>query len=191
VSLRILGGTARGRAFAVPDSARPSGVRLRKSLFDLLAVHYPEGSFLDLHGGSGAVALEAASRGYAVTVVERDPAALRTLTANSKALGLYAKIIAGDSGSMLGTHGRDKLPPHQLVFSDPPYDQNIPAFTARVLASELVLPGGMLMAQHIVQIHLPEAEGYQLERRVYGSNALSLYTRLEVGHEQPAATLDS
>ena len=182
MSLRILGGTARGRAFAVPDSARPSGVRLRKSLFDLLAVRYPQTtssqatssqpSFLDLHGGSGAVALEAASRGYRVTVAEQDPAAVRTLTANARALGLKVQIVQGDSGSLLG-----KLPTHQLVFSDPPYSQDIPAFTARVLASKLVAPGGLLMAQHPVQTHLPEVPGYDLERRVYGSNALSLYTR--------------
>ena len=178
MSLRILAGTARGRAFAVPGSARPSGVRLRKSLFDFLAVRYPENTsaqptFLDLHGGSGAIALEAASRGYAVTVIESDPAAVRTLSANAKSLGLRAQVIQGDAGSLLG-----KLPPHQLVFSDPPYTQDIPAFTARVLASALVAPGGLLMAQHPVQTHLPEAAGYELERRVYGSNALSLYTRL-------------
>ena len=177
MSLRILAGTARGRAFAVPGSARPSGVRLRKSLFDFLAVRYPETAapptFLDLHGGSGAIALEAASRGYAVTVVESDPAAVRTLSANAKALGLRAQVIQGDAASLLG-----KLPPHGLVFSDPPYTQDIPAFTARVLASALVAPGGLLMAQHPVQTHLPEVVGYDLERRVYGSNALSLYTRL-------------
>jgi len=177
MSLRILAGTARGRAFAVPDSARPSGVRLRKSLFDLLAARYPETTssqptFLDLHGGSGAIALEAASRGYVVTVVESDPAAVRTLGANAKALGLRVQVIQGDAASLLG-----RLPPHELVFSDPPYTQDIPAFTARVLASALVAPGGLLMAQHPVQTRLPEAAGYDLERRVYGSNALSLYTR--------------
>jgi 16S rRNA (guanine966-N2)-methyltransferase len=179
LSLRILAGTARGRAFSVPDSARPSPVRLRKSLFDFLAVRSPEGRFLDLHGGSGAVALEAASRGYAVTVVESDPSAVRTLTANAKALNLKVRVVQGDSGAMLG-----KLPPHELVFSDPPYTHDIPAFTAKVLAAGLVLPGGLLMAQHPVQTHLPEVEGYDLERRVYGSNALSLYTRSEAGNPE-------
>lgn len=174
MSLRILAGVARGRAFSVPDSARPSGVRLRKSLFDFLAVYYPEASFLDLHGGSGAISLEAASRGYTVTVVESDPAAFRTLTANAKSLGLRVNVVQGDSAALL-----KKLPPHELVFSDPPYSQDIPAFTAKVLASPLVRSGGLLMAQHPVQSHLPEAEGYELERRVYGSNALSLYTKNE------------
>lgn len=174
MSLRILAGSARGRAFSVPESARPSGVRLRKSLFDFLAVRFPGGTFLDLHGGSGAVALEAASRGYTVTVVEQNPAAVRMLTANAKALGLKAQIVQGDSAALLG-----KLPPHELVFSDPPYTQDIPAFTARVLASAVVAPGGLLMAQHPIQTHLPEVEGYDFERRVYGSNALSLYTRAE------------
>ncbi|WP_425147325.1 RsmD family RNA methyltransferase [Deinococcus sp.] len=174
MSLRILGGSAQGRAFSVPDSARPSSVRIRKSLFDLLAVRCPEGAFLDLHGGSGAVSLEAASRGYAVTVIERDPAAVRTLTANARALELRASIIQGDAGGLL-----TRLPPHDLVFSDPPYTQDIAAFTALVLASPPLKPGGLLIAQHPRQLRLPQAEGYELERRDYGSNALSLYTRLE------------
>ena len=85
MSLRILGGTAKGRALSVPDSARPSGARVRKSLFDLLAARAPAGrfpAFIDLHGGSGAIGLEAASRGYAVTLVEKDARAVRALEAN-------------------------------------------------------------------------------------------------------------
>ena len=172
MSLRILGGSAQGRSFSVPASARPSGVRVRKSLFDLLAVRYPAGSFLDLHGGSGAIALEAASRGYTVTAIERDPAAVRTLSANAHALGLRATIVPGDSGALL-----ERLPAHDLVFSDPPYTQDIAAFTARVLATRLVAAGGLLIVQHPKQLHLQGAPGYTLERREYGSNVLSLFAR--------------
>ncbi|MFC4452827.1 RsmD family RNA methyltransferase [Deinococcus sonorensis] len=172
MSLRILGGVAKGRTFSVPDSARPSGVRVRKSLFDLLAVRQPEGRFLDLHGGSGAIALEAASRGYTVTVTERDAAAVRTLTGNARALGLRPQILAGDALALL-----PKLGTFDVVFSDPPYGQDIPALTVRLLRLFPVVPGGLLVAQHPTQVELPEERGYTLERRRYGSNVLSLYTR--------------
>lgn len=159
----------------MPASARPSGVRLRKSLFDLLAARLDDqATFLDLHGGSGAVALEAASRGYRVTVVERDPAALRTLTANARALSLRPEVVAGDSAALLGVLARRG--PYAAVFSDPPYSQDIPALSARLLAAGLLVPGGLLIVQHPVQLHLPGTAGYRLERREYGSNALTLYT---------------
>ncbi|MCV4861613.1 RsmD family RNA methyltransferase, partial [Escherichia coli] len=73
MSLRILGGSARGVALKVPQSARPSPVRLRKALFDYLRLRYPaRGAFLDLYAGSGAIGLEAASEGFDVTLVEID-----------------------------------------------------------------------------------------------------------------------
>lgn len=172
--LRILGGSARGRALRVPDSARPTGARLRKSLFDLLAVRAPAGRFLDLYGGSGAVGLEAASRGYAVTLVERDRGALRALEHNARALGLTGQVqlLAGDALGLLARLGH-----HDLVFCDPPYAQRIPEIAGHLLASAVVAPGGLLIVQHPVQTQLPEHPGYELERRVYGSNALTLYTR--------------
>ena len=169
-SLRILGGTAKGRGLKVPDSARPTGARLRKSLFDLLAVRAPEGRFLDLYGGSGAVGLEAASRGYAVTLVEQNAAAARLLTANARALGLRPTILQADALAVL-----DRLGRFELVFCDPPYAQRIPEIATRLLAADLLAQGGLLIVQHPVQLRLPEAPGFALERRVYGSNALSLY----------------
>jgi 16S rRNA (guanine966-N2)-methyltransferase len=180
MSLRILAGTARGRSIAVPASARPSGVRLRKSLFDLLATRLDEDArVLDLHGGSGAVSLEAASRGYRVTVTEQDAAALRTLTANARALNLRVEVVAGDSNALLPQLARRG--PYDMVFSDPPYNQDITALTARLLAAGLLTPQGLLVAQHPLQLRLPEVDGYHLERREYGSNVLSLYQATVAG----------
>lgn len=173
VSLRILGGQAKGRALRVPDSARPSGARVRKSLFDLLAARRPTGRFLDLHGGSGAIGLEAASRGYQVTILERDKRALAALGVNARALNLSARILPGDALAQLGRLGQ-----FEVVFSDPPYADDIPLLTGKLLAADLLSEGGLLIAQHPVQVRLPETEGHTLERREYGSNALSLYTRL-------------
>ncbi len=170
-SLHILGGTAKGRALRVPDSARPTGVRVRKSLFDLLAVRAPEGRFLDLYGGSGAIGLEAASRGYAVTLVEQNAAAVRALTANARSLNLRAHVVQADALGALPRLGR-----FDVVFCDPPYGQRIPAITDALLASDVLEPGGLLIVQHPVQVHLGTHADFTQERRVYGSNVLTLYT---------------
>lgn len=180
MSLRILGGTAKGRALQVPDSARPSGARVRKSLFDLLAARAPGGTFLDLHGGSGAIGLEAASRGYAVTLVEKDARAVKALEANARALALRARILRGDALGLLPRLGR-----FDIVFSDPPYEADIPALTLKLLASDVVASGGLLVCQHPDRLGLPAHPGYVQEVREYGSNTLTLYERLP--EEQEAA----
>ncbi|MEF2276893.1 RsmD family RNA methyltransferase [Deinococcus sp. YIM 134068] len=172
MSLRILGGSAKGRAIQVPPSARPSGARLRKSLFDLLTTRQPEGTFLDLHGGSGAVGLEAASRGYTVTLVEKDTRAVRTLEDNARLLGLGVRVLRGDAEALL-----PRLGEFDVVFSDPPYVQDIGRLTLRLLASGIVAPGGLLVCQHPGQVRLPPHPDFGHEERVYGSNVLTLYTR--------------
>lgn len=176
MSLRILGGSAKGRVLHVPPSARPSGARVRKSLFDLLATRQPEGRFLDLHGGSGAVGLEAASRGYEVTLIEKDARAVRTLEENARSLGLTVRILRGDAGALLGRVGE-----FDVVFSDPPYVQDIGRLTARLLASGVIAPAGVLVCQHPGQLRLPPHPDYGREERVYGSNVLTLYTRPVAG----------
>ncbi|MFK7602232.1 RsmD family RNA methyltransferase [Deinococcus sp. SM5_A1] len=172
MSLRILGGSARGRPLKVPDSARPSGARIRKSLFDLLAARAPDGTFIDLHGGSGAIGLEAASRGYTVTLIEQDARAVKALEANARALELRVRIIRGESQKLL-----PRLGSFDLVFSDPPYEADIPALTAQLLESEVVAAGGILICQHPDRLELPEHPGFAREVREYGSNSLTLYHR--------------
>ncbi|GHF50858.1 16S rRNA (guanine(966)-N(2))-methyltransferase RsmD [Deinococcus metalli] len=175
MSLRILGGTAKGRELRVPESARPSGARIRKSLFDLLAARAPAArfpAFLDMHGGSGAIGLEAASRGHDVTLIEKDARALKALEANARALELRVRIVKGDSGGML-----PRLGPFDVVFSDPPYEADIPALARQVLRSGVLKSSGLLICQHPDRLHLPEHAGFELEERRYGSNTLTVYQR--------------
>ncbi|AWT36852.1 N-6 DNA methylase [Deinococcus arenae] len=186
MSLRILGGTAKGRSLQVPDSARPSGARVRKSLFDLLAARAPAGrypEFIDLHGGSGAIGLEAASRGYRVTLVEKDARAVRALETNARALDLRVRIVKGDAGALLKRLGQ-----FDVVFSDPPYEADIPKLTAQILASGVLAPGGLLVCQHPDRLHLPGHAGFTREEREYGSNTLTLYWQ---GEEPQADTPDA
>lgn len=173
-TLRILGGTAKGRVLQVPETARPTGARLRKSLFDLLIHRYPRGRFLDLYAGSGGVGLEAASRGYDATLVDIDAGAVKALERNARTIGVRARVLRGDARSLL-----PRLGEHDVVFVDPPYDQDIPTATRAVLETGTVAGDGVLIVQHPTQLHLTDVNGYVLERRVYGSNVLTLYTHEE------------
>jgi 16S rRNA (guanine(966)-N(2))-methyltransferase RsmD len=177
--LRILGGSAKGQRLHIPASARPTGARIRKSLFDILDVNYGAGSrVLDVCAGAGGVGLEAASRGFVVTLLERDSKAVETLDRNRRELKLRAEIVKTDALKYLERETRT----WDVVFIDPPYEQDIPKYAALALSKSLIEPDGVVIVQHPDKVHLAAHDGYTLERRVYGSNALSLYwteSRLE------------
>ncbi|GEM48209.1 RsmD family RNA methyltransferase [Deinococcus cellulosilyticus] len=170
-NLRILGGSAKGRSLTVPATAVPTGAKVRKSLFDILAQHYEEGSaFLDLYAGSGAVGLEAASRGFQVTLVDNSKGAVSVMDKNARALNLRVKIHLGDAKYYLNRVG-----PQDVVFVDPPYPLDIPQIAQDVLEHVPLNDDGVVIVQHPDKTRLPEREGFTLDRREYGSNALSLY----------------
>ena len=121
---RIVAGRAGGRRLATPkgDATRPTSDRVREALFSRIEswVGMLEGlRFLDLYAGSGAVGLEAWSRGAAVTLVEHDRRAGAVLKANVAELGLPGAVVRlGTVASVLA--GRPDAP-YDVVFSDPPY----------------------------------------------------------------------
>ncbi len=168
-NLRILGGKARGRTLAVPDSARPSPVRLRKALFDYLRGRYPaRGRFLDLYAGSGAVGLEAASEGFDATLVESDRHAVEVLRANVRKLDLPVRVVPQTAERFLERAARAGER-YDVVFLDPPYEDDLAGALARVLEAGLVPAGGHVILQHPSGLHLPLGE-----RRVYGSSVLTI-----------------
>ncbi len=172
--LRIIAGTAKGRNLRIPTSARPTGARVRKSLFDILAGPFGSGSsLLDLYAGAGSVGFEAASRGYRVTMIERDARAVQVLERNRQELRLEASILRGDALAYI----RRCTSEFDIVFIDPPYVQDINAIAQTVLDTPgLIAPDGVVIVQGPIQLESPAAPaGFVLERREYGSNALTLY----------------
>ena len=124
---RIVAGSAKGRTLAVPKSGtRPTSERVREALFSRLDhMNVLEGAtVLDLFAGTGALGLEALSRGAArATLVEKASAAARVATANVRATGLSARVVTADVRTYLGARGGDALTGEvDLVFIDPPYD---------------------------------------------------------------------
>ncbi len=123
-SLRIIGGQWRRRILAIApvEGLRPTPDRVRETLFNWLGQYLDGLRCLDLFAGSGALGLEAASRGAAqVTLVETDTLAVRQLSAHSEMLGAGAavRVLRGDALHFL----RDAQPEHPfaVVFLDPPY----------------------------------------------------------------------
>ena len=123
--MRVVGGVLGGRRLEAPagDLARPTSDRAREAVFNMLfSLGLPEGAtVLDLFAGSGALGIEALSRGAAhATFVDSDTAACRAITANLTALGVtdQATVVRSDAASFLNTHAR----PVDLAFADPPYE---------------------------------------------------------------------
>lgn len=152
---RVIAGTAGGRRLSVPAGrdTRPTSDRAREGLFGTVqAIHGPlaGASLLDLYAGSGAVGLEALSRGAArVALVDSDPRALRVIRANVAALALPgAQVVPGRVETVLGRGPVGLGGPFGVVFADPPYALPGEAVTAMltVLAGQGWLDPGALVA---------------------------------------------
>ncbi|MGA7538627.1 MAG: 16S rRNA (guanine(966)-N(2))-methyltransferase RsmD [Steroidobacteraceae bacterium] len=121
-TLRIIGGSWRGRRLRFPPSAqiRPTPDRVRETLFNWLSLRVPGARCLDLFAGSGALGLEALSRGAAhVTFIERDAAAAREIAARLAEWGAHAaRVEHTDARAFLE---RTPATPFDIVFLDPPF----------------------------------------------------------------------
>jgi 16S rRNA (guanine966-N2)-methyltransferase len=193
--MRIIAGTFRSRTLVAPPgmSTRPTSDRLRETLFNVLAPRIENVAFLDLYAGSGAVGLEAISRGAAiVTLVERAPAALEILNANLERLGISSgvRVHAKSVSAFLKSTSRPDPKPerYDVVFLDPPYDEAKEyAITLELLggsAQGILAPGAVVVAEHRRKHSLDEQYGNLKRARVLeqGDAALSFYAV----HSQPA-----
>jgi 16S rRNA (guanine966-N2)-methyltransferase len=118
--LRIVAGQFKGRRLATPRGTRtrPTADRVREALFSMLG-HVAGARVLDLYAGSGALAIEALSRGAGSAVfVERDPPAVAAIERNLAAIGVEAVVVRQDVMRYLPRADG----PFELVFCDPPYD---------------------------------------------------------------------
>jgi 16S rRNA (guanine966-N2)-methyltransferase len=177
--LRVIAGTLGGRRIQAPKgrSTRPTSDRVRESLFNLLGALPSEAIVLDLYAGSGALGIEALSRGAVhATFVERGHAARRTLRANLEALGLSsrARVVAGDAM----TSDAWARGPFDLIFADPPYDAAVQHRLVEKAAS-ILRADGVVALEHSARGPAPEApETLALwKSRRYGDTEVTLYRR--------------
>ena len=173
--MRVIAGDLRSRRIAgIPgDSTRPTSDRLRETLFDILASRIRGATFLDAYAGTGAVGIEALSRGAAhAWFLERSRAALQVLRQNLASLDLEARssVIAGPALLSIARFAA------AIVFLDPPYTLEGELLAALDLLA--ATPPPLVVAQHSIRVPLRETFGVLRRTRVVkqGDNALSFFS---------------
>jgi 16S rRNA (guanine966-N2)-methyltransferase len=180
MSLKIIAGTLRGRSLAAPagDSTRPTAQRMRQALFDML-MHAPwaEGRIvgarvLDAFAGTGALGLEALSRGAASCVfIELDRFALAALRANIAACRMEAacRVVPGDA--LRPKHGTGC----DLVFLDPPYGAGLVPLAVTALAAVGWLAPGALLVVETGRDEALTLPGERLAERAHGAALVTVW----------------
>jgi 16S rRNA (guanine966-N2)-methyltransferase len=184
--MRVIAGEFRSRSLQAPAglATRPTSDRLRETLFNVLAPRIADAAFLDLYAGSGAVGIEALSRGAAgVVFVEDSPAALAALRGNLHRLGIRGnfRIHTGSTSAFLRRGHAGPAPQLDIVFLDPPWDA-AEEYTATLgllgdTASVLLAPGAITIAEHRRKQPLEDIYGSLRRTRLLeqGDAALSFY----------------
>src|SRR5580658_6879302 len=180
--MRVVGGRLKGRNLASPASRdiRPTADRLRESLFNILVHGYGDpitgARVLDLFAGTGALGIEAVSRGAAFALFVDDGAEARALLRENVAafgLGGVTRIFRRDATKLGPAH---PLEPFSLVFLDPPYGKNLAtAALASARGGGWFAPGALIVVEEAVKSRFAAPEGFaELERRAYGETEFAI-----------------
>lgn len=172
--MRIIAGRFRSRKLKMISglTVRPTPDRLREALFNVLTPRISGTVFLDAYAGSGAVGIEALSRGARqVILIERKPAALAVIRENLTSLNIESEVtvVRGNAPVLLRNY------PADIAFIDPPYDEEEEYSKALLVLSQTV--GQLVIAQHASRMNLETQYGDFNKIRVLkqGDNSLSFY----------------
>ncbi len=186
--MRVISGTAKGKKLkAVPgDTTRPITDRTKEALFNIFGNWIIEARILDLFGGTGAVGIEALSRGAAhVTFIDKSPAATRTIGENLRTTNLAARAFVKrvDAFKFLNQPSNN-LDPFDLIYIAPPQYKDLWARAIQFFDGQLdnwLLPDGAVVVQiHPVEYHALALQNLDLyDKRKYGSTLLCFYELLQ------------
>lgn len=182
--MRIIAGEYGGRVIkSPPDSrTRPTSDRLRETLFNVLAPRIEGARFLDLCAGTGAIGIEAISRGAShATFIDRSKKACALIEENLDLLGIPEEHTDVQALTAENFTGRKHENGWDIVFFDPPYDTDysIVLFEFATPESKLLNEGGVLIAEHHTKRNLPDLVSELRRWRVLkqGETSLSFYER--------------
>lgn len=187
--MRITGGSARGRKLLSPKSEliRPTCDRVREALFNIIGERIIGACVLDCFAGTGAIGIEALSRGADFTLfVDQSLEAGRLIEANlrstlSRPRAAFARLNLATTATLQPL--RIHLPPgrrFELIVMDPPYRQDlVPRLLQLIDAEQLLEPGGLVVAEEHFQVELPESIGtlHRFDHRRYGETGLWFFQR--------------
>ncbi|MDB2674108.1 16S rRNA (guanine(966)-N(2))-methyltransferase RsmD [Akkermansiaceae bacterium] len=177
--MRIIAGSAKGHPLKVPrEVSRPTTDRVRESVFGILTAVIPDARVLDLYAGSGALGIEALSRGAAsCTFVEQNRGACRVVEENLKKTGCRnGRVIQRDVAAFL----RGEKTTYDLIFADPPYADGLSDPARDLIAIEgwnqWLADDGFLVLEREAVGELPEPKGLSLlQSRDYGRSRIAIY----------------
>ncbi len=178
--MRVIAGEAKGRALAAPpgEGTRPTSDKLRGALFNILYGRVAGSRVLDLFGGTGALALEAISRGAdSAVIVDSDRMAVAAIRRNAQAVAGEAyetrvRVIRGDYRSVIPALSGPRF---DLVFLDPPY-RMLDAYAdaiSRLKAADRLAEGALLILERAKDAAIALPEGFEVaDTRTYGETAV-------------------
>lgn len=180
--MKIIGGKFKGRVIEMPKGIRPTSDKVREALFEILKDRIEGANFLDLYCGSGAMGIEAFSRGAkAVTFVDNNPRCIATLKKNLSRLGIMGK-------SCLNIYNKDGLKALEVlaasaasfdvVFLDPPYYKDIARNTLIAISNyDILTRNAVIVAEIYKKEALPEEAGPIKKVRTvqYGDTKLEFF----------------
>jgi len=183
--MRIIAGKYRGRKLKSPPSlhTRPTSDRLRETLFNILAPRIEGARFLDLCAGSGAIGIEALSRGAAqVTFVDRSGKMRALIEANLKALKVEedeVEILTSEASDFFRQLAKRRTEPFDIIFFDPPYATDyevVLGYVGKHVAVTLA-KDGVVVVEHHKKNELNEEFGELRRYRIvkHGDSSLSFY----------------
>ncbi|UCG22322.1 MAG: 16S rRNA (guanine(966)-N(2))-methyltransferase RsmD [Deltaproteobacteria bacterium] len=184
--MRIIAGKYKGLRLATPKGKRlrPTAERVREAIFNILGYDLSELSVLDLFAGTGAMGLEALSRGaISVVIVDQHPAAIRLIGRNLAACGnpenarVYKLDLRRGLKSLI-----NKNYSFDLVFLDPPYGRGLTQRCLEQLGTgKLLNPAATVVSEHAIDENLTSTYGclHRETMRVYGTTGVSFYSRGE------------
>jgi 16S rRNA (guanine966-N2)-methyltransferase len=180
--MRVISGKYRGRRLRGPEGLelRPTGDKLKETLFNVLGTQVSGSVVLDVFGGSGAIGIEALSRGARqVVFIEIAPAAVRLIRHNLGLCGIKSgfRVLQKDVFAALRSLGREDFKAN-IVFFDPPYDfEPYRDLLDITFGRNLLTQPSQVVIEHHRKAELPESgEGYQRSRVIrHGDHVLSLY----------------
>ena len=174
-NLRVAGGEARGRRLKTPKGIRPTQGIVKEAIFNLVGPAVDGVHVLDLFAGSGALGIEALSRGAAaVTFVDREPRGLAILRQNLDALDLKARanVVRGDVVRWLES-SPEQIKQAGFVFMDPPYED--PVLDRALKAIDREVTGATVVVEHSRRQVLPSLARLQVDRqRRYGDTVVTV-----------------
>lgn len=179
--MRVIAGTLGGRAISMNDNlpVRPTSDKARGAVFSSLAPLIAGSNFLDIFAGTGAIGIEAISRGaHHVTAIELSPQVAMLIRDNLVALGIRNDVFEVRVGSFRDVLPRLTAKAYDLIFADPPYGQGYPDEVLRlVLQHDLLKSAGIMVIEHFAKESVPLAHGKLrlFKTKNYGQTKMSFF----------------